>query len=365
MYNHTRVHRNLLFVVLLVLLVSCTKDAEENTISEQPEAVSAATDYTQVVSMAVPIEEMRLRDRVVGSGVVQGQHEVSIKARTSGEIRSVSVQLGSTLEPGSVLLELDDTIAKLSAKQLENQYENSTKELAVHEQLYTKGAISLSQLNLSRSQVDGLGAQLENAKNNLSNTRIVSPISGSIAQMTTLVAGDFLQAGTQIARVVDVEHLRVVLAVGQSQLFLIKEGAKAIVSIETPTETIEAEGTVRAISADSDEKTGSWTVYVDFENPRLDILRAGVTAEVTIFNEDDPLRTVVPNQAIVYRGESTSVFIAEGSTAKQVEVVIVDQYGDLTAIESIDPSQALKGKRVLVSSLSRLVDGTAINSMQQ
>lgn len=356
------------FAVLLVatlFLGSCTKEKSvgtEQTAEPAADVVASATDYTQVVASAVPIEVRPLRDRVIGSGTVQGQQEVSIKARTSGEIRDVYGNLGSPLQKGDVLIVLDDTIANLNLSQLENQYKNAQGELAVNEQLYAKGAISLSQLNQSRSSADGLAAQLENARNARSNTKITTPISGSIAELTKLVPGDLISAGAQVARIVDLEHLRVTLAVGQNQLFLIKEGARAEIVIETPVERITAQGTVSAVSASSDSRTGSWTVYVDFENPRPEMLKAGITAQVTIYQDDAPRYQLVPNQAMVYRNAKTYVFLAEGGSASLVEVRIVDQYGDYTAIESIDAKLNLAGKRVLVSGLSRLVDGSSIST---
>ncbi len=350
----------LVLIGILFITSSCTKQKEQPPLVV--EDVAAATDYTQIVSSAVSVQTKALRDKVVGSAAIQGQQEVSVKARTSGEIKSIHVALGSTLKKGDVLIELDDKVANLTLSQLEKQSENAQKELGVNEQLYAKGAISLSALNLSRSGADGLSAQLQNARNNLSNMSITTPIDGSVAEISKLVVGDLLQSGTQVARIVDLAHLRVVLAVGQSQLFLIKEGAKAEVVISTPTEDITAEGTVSAISASSDSRTGSWTVYVDFDNPRVDRIKAGITARVTIFNPDAPVYTLVPNAAIVNRNAKTYIFVAENATAQLVEVLIVDQFGDQTAVQSVDDTYDLSDKKVLVSALSRLVDGSSISS---
>ncbi len=225
----------LISLTIVASLLSCSKAEQEQEKSEPLQAVSAATDYTQVVSSSVAIQERALRDRVIGSGTVQGQREVSIKARVSGEIEEISIDLGSTLKAGDTLLTIDDTIAKLNLSQLEKQYENALKQQSVNEKLFASGAISLSQLNQGKSSLDGLSAQTEQAKMNLANANVTSPISGSVAEITNLVeGGDMLQAGSQIARIVDLEHLRVTLAIGQAQLFLIKEGASAEITIHTP-----------------------------------------------------------------------------------------------------------------------------------
>jgi membrane fusion protein (multidrug efflux system) len=354
---------NIISIILLLFLPiffsSCKKNIEEKDAIVIDE-VSAATDYMQVVSSAVEIQKSALRDRVLASGTIQGLEEVNVKARTSGVIKSIDFNLGSKLEKDQVLLVLDDTIPLLNVSQLENQYENSLKELNANKQLYERGAISLVQLTQTQSKVDGLNAQLEQVKTNLKNTKITTPIAGSVAEKTNLVVGDLIQAGQQIVRVVDLEHLRITIPVGQSQLFLIKEGASALITIKTPTEIIEAEGEVSGISASSDSRTGSWSVLVDFANPKPSVIKAGISAEVIIFNEDAPTYTLVPNSAMVYRNGETSVYVVDGNSAKQVNVRVVDQYGDQSAIESLDENITLIGKKVLVSALSRILDGTSV-----
>ncbi|MDC7238679.1 MAG: efflux RND transporter periplasmic adaptor subunit [Sphaerochaetaceae bacterium] len=355
----TKILLTILIFIIPIFYSSCTKDVEEQD-SIVLDEVAAATDYTQVVSSAVEVKKAPLRDRVLASGTIQGLEEVNIKARTSGVIKSIDFNLGSKLEKDQVLLVMDDTIPLLNVSQLQNQYENSLKELNANKELYQRGAISLVQLTQTQSSVDGLKAQLEQAKTNLKNTKIITPISGSVAEKTSLVVGDLIQSGQQIVRVVDLEHLRIIVPVGQNQLFLIKEGAPALITINTPTEVIEAQGIVSGISASSDSRTGSWSVLVDFTNPNPSVIKAGISADVIILNEDAPIYTLVPNSAMVYRNGTTSVYMVEGNTAKQVDVKVVDQYGDQSAIESLDENIDLIGKKVLVSALSRILDGTSV-----
>lgn len=346
------------FVLILLLLVfSCMKSEKPLLVLDE---VAAATDYTQVVSSAVQVKQAPLRDRVLGSGTIQGREEVNVKSRASGVIQTIDFNLGALLEKDQILLTLDDTIASLTVSQLENQYNNSLKELKANQQLYDRGAISLVQMTQTQSTVDGLAAQLEQVRNNLKNTLIRTPISGRVAEKTNLVVGDLIQAGQQIVRVVDLEHLRLTLPVGQNQLFLIKEGAPATITIRTPTEIIEAAGVVSAISAGSDSRTGSWSVLIDFPNPKPSVIKAGISAQVIIFNEDAPIYSLVPNSAMVYRDGIASVYVVEGSNARKVRVKVVDQYGDQSAVESMETDLSLIGKKVLVSALSRILDGTSV-----
>jgi membrane fusion protein, multidrug efflux system len=343
-------------IIMMMGLLSCTPAADE---TESPaDTVSAATDYAPLVSAAVQVVRAPLREEFVGNGAIAGQEEAVLRTRIGGVIASIDFQLGQALEQGQVVMTLDDRIVSLNLRQLEQQFETAVKNLESSTRLYDRGSISLSQLNQERAALDGLEAQLSAARDNLENTRITTPISGSVAQRSpSLIIGDQIQAGVQIGRVVDLEHLRIQLSVGQSELFLLSVGDAAVIDIPTPTGTLTTNGVVSAISAGSDERTGSWAVLVDFNNPRPKVVRAGLSAKVTVKDADAAIYTVVPNAALVYRDGKQYVFIVEGTTAKMTAVTVLDQYGDLTAVAGLDPTIELLDHKVLVSGLTRIKDG--------
>ena len=325
------------------------------------EAVAAATDYTQLVTSTVPVKRAALRPTVVANGVIQGRNEVIVKARASGVIESIDSNLGAFVEQGHVLVTLDKTIAQLSVNQVERQTENARKALEVDEQLYERGALSLSALNQSRSTVDGLEAQLARAQDALKDTTIVAPIAGYIAdQGGKLVVGDTVQAGQQIVRIIDLAQLSIPISLGQSQIFSVRTGADAIIEIVTPSEVIRSTGKVQAISAGSDSRTGSWTVLVDFENPDPQKIKSGISAKVTVENREAPQYPLVPNAAIVNREGQTYVYVKKDTAAELIAVKILDRYGDLAAVEPVDETKILVGEEVLTSGLSRIDEDTSV-----
>ena len=348
----------LLTLLILIAMTSCVKETQEVAVVE---STSAATDYTQLVTSTVVVERAALRPTIEASTVVQGQNELIVKAKTSGVVQSVDFQLGQKVEAGTTLVTLEATAARLAASQLSRQVENARKEVEVQTQLHAKGAVSLSSLNQSKATLEGLESQLERAQATFDDTRVSAPIAGSIADGGFLpVVGDTLQAGQTIARIIDLDNLRASLSLGQSQIFSVHEGANAVIEISTPNETIKAEGVVRAISSGSDARTGSWTVLVDFPNPRPELIRSGVSAKVTIENDRAPLHPLVPNAAMVNRDGKTYVYVRNGSTADLVEVAVVDRYGDNLAIRPIDEDFDIVGSEVLVSGLSRIEDGSSV-----
>ena len=347
-----------ILVVVLVLAVSCMKEEPQDVAVD---SVSASTDYTQLVASAVEVKLAALRPTVQGSGVVQGRNEVVVKSRTSGIVTSVEFDLGDQIDRDQVLVRIDDTIASLSLDQATRQVENARKEVDANTQLYARGAVSLSQLNQSKATLAGLEAQLARATDSLRDVVISSPLAGRVAERNAaLVVGDSIQVGQTIGRIIDLQSLSIWLSFGQSQIFLVREGARAVVTIETPNETISTTGKVRAISAGSEARTGSWTVVVDFDNPKPQTIRAGLSASVTIYNAEAPVYPLVPNAAIVNRDGRSYVYVLQDSIAKLVEVEVVDRYGDTTAVTSSDETFELPGAKVLTSGLSRVTDGSAV-----
>ena len=345
-------------ILALFLLSSCAKQAEEVVVAE---AVSAPTDYTQLVTSTVLVARQSLRPTLTTNGVVQGRDEIIVKARTSGVITSIDFDLGQQVEQGQALVTLDDTVAKLSASQIARQVENAQRDLEVQTQLYEKGAISLSMLNQSKAALDGLAAQLERVNETLKDTTITAPISGNIAdQGSQLVVGDTIQSGQSIARIINLENLQMTVSLGQSQIFLVREGAEVAIEIISPNEVITAKGVVRAISSGSDARTGSWTAIIEFSNPRPDSIRAGISANAIITNDQGPEHPLVPNAAMVNREGKTYVYVKQGNTANLVEVEILDRYGDALAIKPIDSEFEIVGREVLTSGLSRIEDGSSV-----
>jgi RND family efflux transporter MFP subunit len=360
-----------LLLLVLTLFTSCfLKQSEEEPMvgtdqvaasSQSVEALAGTTDYTKIVSSAVKVERKPLQSMVYASAIVKGQKEAIVKANSSGVIKSINFELGQLIEKGTSLITLDNTIETFSVAQLDKQVENSRKLVEANEKLYARGAISLSDLNTSKSTLSGLESQLARAQNSLTDTTITSPITGSVGEKdSSLVIGDTVRSGQVIARIIDLEKLRITLSLGQSQIFLIQEGYEAIVTIKTPQKIYTVTGMVKAISAASDESTGSWSVIVDFDNPDSSIIRAGISVDVSIIDTNAPEYLIVPNASMVYRNDKTYVYRLDETSAQLVEVRVIDTYGDNTAVEVIDPTINLENERVLISGLNQVEDGSQV-----
>ncbi|KAF1033088.1 MAG: putative multidrug resistance protein EmrK [Pseudomonas sp.] len=92
--------------------------------------------------------------------------------------------------------------------------------------------ILASQRELAVARLAGAQTRLKQAQLNLSHTRIIAPINGTITARTVRL-GQFVQPGTQLMALVPLDQVYVVANFKETQLFDVHPGQLARVSIDT------------------------------------------------------------------------------------------------------------------------------------
>jgi membrane fusion protein (multidrug efflux system) len=356
----SRAIRPMLFAMLATVLLFAACAPGDDVAAGEDINLLAEQESSVIAVETAEVVQGRLRESIEASGVIQGIREVIIRPFASGVIESVSVELGQDISSNEVLLKLDDRIARLTWQQLAGEYQSALADLESQKNLYERGSLSLNQLNQIQARVDGLAAQVEQARDALAYTSVTSPIEGSIADIAeNLIPGDLVSSGQQIARVVDLSRLRIQLSLGQDQIFLVTEDLPAEILISSPRGVISIDGQVSAVAAGSDQSTGSWKVVVSFDNPAPEIIKAGMSAEVRIRSNLEPLRDLVPVSSLILNDGSAELYLADDDVAVRVPVRVMDSYGEFAAVEAVG-DLSLTGRRVLTSGLSRIRSGDRI-----
>lgn len=129
------------------------------------------------------------------SGVVQAAQTSQLSFELSGVVETVEVNLGDTFEKGDTLATIDSKVFQLAVKQREGQLSEvlarireAQKDVARKQQLVKSGAVSQAELDVAQTQLNALRdqaevaqAQLSIAKEDVDDTRLVAPYSGTIA----------------------------------------------------------------------------------------------------------------------------------------------------------------------------------------
>jgi RND family efflux transporter MFP subunit len=250
--------------------------------------------------------------------------EVRVGSRVSGVVRRLFVRIGDRVEKGQLLAELDD-------RELIARRDQAAASLAVslatlnyaHADLERKRTLSIAQLlapsdlDLARQahavaeqQSNAARASLDDAATQLGYARIVAPIAGVVASVSTqegeTVAASF--ATPTFVTLLNLERLEVWAYVDETDIGRIQRGQPARFTVDTYGDQ-EFDGRVTAIypQAEIRDNVVNYITVVRFDPPRDRILRPEMTTTVRIALERREQVLALPLRAI--RREQGRAFV--------------------------------------------------------
>ena len=194
---------------------------------------------------------------ISAAGKIQPKNYVDVGAQVSGQLESFFFEVGSTVEKGDLLAEIDETLAatkveagRAQLKELEASFaqQQATLELskanaARADMLYKADAISeaeyqaaMADRKIATARLAQLTAQIERQNSTLKSdeatlefTKIYAPMSGTIVSQTALV-GQTLNANQTtptILRIADLSVMTVEAEVSEADVLRVKKGQNA------------------------------------------------------------------------------------------------------------------------------------------
>ena len=270
-------------------------------------------------------------------GTLQGFVQSPIAARASGYLRRWYKDIGSRVEKGELLAEIEtpEIDQQLSQAIASRQQTASSLELARTtverwESLRKKDAVSQQELEERRSADVQARANLAAADANVERLRqlegfkrVVAPFAGVITRRNVDV-GDLIDAGggsggRALFQLAQTDPLRVYVNVPQSYAQLIKRGQKVVVTqAELPGRTFEGE--VARTSASIDATTRTMQIEVALPNHDGTLL-PGAFVQVSLPLEASQ-SLVIPTNALLFRAEGMRVAVLD--SADRVHLRAID-----------------------------------------
>ena len=222
-----------LFVILF--LAACSRNTAQTSTVQVSEYVVSKTNLTDTITL---------------SGTVQAREYADIKSLVSGIVKKVNVSKGDTVEAGDVIAELDDTEYRLAYIKALQNYETAKN--------------SGSKLLIQQREIE-----LELAKRDLENCKLLSPIDGVVTSID-IKQGDLISTGKTIARVVNLEKLYVSASVDEVDYSRIALGQVATVSFDA-IEGLTVGARVTYISSEAQTSQGIVVVPIELDLLSVDV----------------------------------------------------------------------------------------------
>lgn len=204
------------------------------------------TDLSQY--QLIKVQRADIEDLVTATGSLQPLEYVDVGAQVSGQLRKIHVEIGSVVQAGDLLAEIDPTVYRANVDARRAQLKNlratlvereSQLLLAQQQQARQKGllsgdattqeAVQQADANLrsARAQIDALQAQIEQSEStlradeaNLNYANIYSPMSGVVVSITAR-QGQTINATQQapiILRVANLSSMTVQTQVSEADI---------------------------------------------------------------------------------------------------------------------------------------------------
>ena len=293
-------------------------------------------------------------------GVVEAVRQATVSAQATGRVASLLVKVGDKVRAGQVLATIDDRdtqtgVARSQAQvaQAEAELANAQANLQRTRDLRKQGFVSQAALDVAESQHKaalaaraGAGAGAQQARLAQSFTQVTAPFDGYVLE-TLAQAGDLAVPGKPVATVYAPQPLRVVVQVPAS-MGAQARGAQRI-ELQAGERWVVPTAQQGVTAADPVSQTLTWKMDVPaaasgemLPGQQTRVRFVGGTAQ----------RMVVPQAAVLRRGELTGVYVASDkgfvlkavrlgtSHGDSVEVLAGLKAGDAVAANAIQAGLA-------------------------
>lgn len=308
-------------------------------------------------------------------GTVRGKETVNVVPRVSGYLEKVAFQEGATVQKGDLLFEIEEKVytinvkvAKSVVRQIEAEIELAKKDLERTAKLHRDKVVSDQEMDqaqrtiaLQEAKLDEAKASLEQMENDLSYTKIYSPISGRIGEKV-FSEGNYITPNSGVmATVVQYDPIRVKFSLSEADYlsFLQKKGAMERTQIEILcADNTPYEGEYKMDFLDNivDKDTGTITLFLECDNEERQLLPGGYV-QVALSERFERPMPAVNVTALMNDGSKHYVFVLNSQdkverrdivTGKQV----YDRQVVLSGLEA--------GEKVVVGGLNKIRSGDTV-----
>lgn len=261
-----------------------------------------------VESKTMDWREVPVFEEVVGT--VRPRKEAQVAAKVTGRVLDLKAVPGMKASQGEVLATIDVEELDAALDRAKAALVQADRDLTRYRGLIESGAVAEAELEQAESRQRMAAATVRETQTMVENARVTAPFDGTVTRKF-LEPGDLASPGRPLFAMEDSSLLRLEINVAESLAGNLSIGDQF--RIEVAGAGVDLEGTISEINPSAD--VGSRTFSVKLDLPENDQLRAGQFGRAFL-----PLgqrkALMVPESAIVSRGQMDYVFVVEAGTVR-------------------------------------------------
>lgn len=282
--------------------------AREDT---KPVAVAVTTSKAETVTQFYQAEGQALPDR-----------ETMMRAETSGDIAQLLVSKGQDVEAGAVIARFDSTANVADENRAAQELARAQREFNNAEALLDRGVATADRVSQARAMLAAAKSELADVQQAADTLTILAPFSGRVETLD-IDEGEFVSAGMEIGRLVDITPLTVTIQVPQQSLNQLSVGQSATVRFITGE---ERQGTVTFVGTSAASETRTFL------------------AEIEVNNDDRAIPAGISAEVIIPTGETTAHFLSASIVSLNTEGTLGVKTVDADNVVAFFPVQVVKAQ---------------------
>ncbi|SDD29654.1 RND family efflux transporter, MFP subunit [Mucilaginibacter pineti] len=363
--------KKILYIPALIFLAACSnkpkdKKTELADLQKQQADINAkvtklqaevgTSDSGKTTDVAtVALQPSTFTNYVQIQGKIDAQDNVVAYPQAQAIITGLFVKPGQHVSRGQVLAQLDNSVLQQSIAQSEAQVSLNQTLYDRQKNLWDQKIGTEVQFLQAQTTLQASKKSLAGLKQQASQYRIVSPISGTVDQMD-LKLGQAAAPGQTGIRIVNADVLKVKADVPESYAGSVNTGNEVKILVPDAKDSLVTKVTFAAKVIDPTSRSFG----VEIKLPVRKTLRPNMTAIIQIANYIKANTIVVPVKAIQKSEAGDFVFVDQNGVAKRVNVKAGNTYGGQTEILS-----GLKaGDQLVTDGATDIEDGDKIKVLK-
>ncbi|SEJ43257.1 RND family efflux transporter, MFP subunit [Dyadobacter koreensis] len=338
-----------LAVLAVVVLIGARLVSNKKTIDEKNKPVT-------VSNAAIPVTVVEVREDTVSQSLLKTGNlipyrETSLMATSQGQVLKVNFDLGSNVSQGATLIQIDNKLNELALQATQLNIDKLKKDVTRYNTLYAGNATTELQLNQTKFDYDNAVNKAEQIRKQIQDATVKSPISGRIVKKDIEV-GEFVNAGTVLATILDVSRLKVQVMVNEKDVYQLREGQKVKVTADVLSGKTYG-GQISYIAPRGNEEH-SYPVEITVANSGQ--LKAGTFVNVDFSQKSKEKSLQIPRVSLVESIKNPYVYVVNQNVAQQRKLTIGRELGDnIEVLSGLQP-----GDQVVTTGQLNLTNGKPV-----
>ena len=327
----------------MLMVSSCTEKKE-------PQAKAPVRVKTEIVSTTTGVSGQTY------VGIVEECEATAVSFTNMGVVKRMLVNEGQAVGKGQLIAEMDDTQARNLLSGAEAQMAQANDALERYKMLHDNGSLPEVQWVEIQSKVAQAKSQLEVAKKNLADCRLVAPVGGIVGKKM-IGTGETALPSQAVVSILNISTVKVKVAIPEVEISSIGANTASMIHVEAVNSSYTGGRIEKGVQADA--LTHTYDIRINVANEGRKLL-PGMVASVQ-FAENQLQQTQqlsLPVTAIQKKADG-SLFVwtvGNDSTAHRTAVTTGETAGNRIVVTT----GISDGNRVVTEGYQKLSENTKV-----